>query len=327
MSQILHPASREEWLGLRTQIISGTDMAAILGKSKYQTPMQVYLQKRGLLDATPETAPMTWGRRMEAFIADDVADLLGVKLFEPGFYRHDTLHVGGTPDRLTEDGQLLIEIKTAGPRAVNDWGEPGTDEIPIPYLLQVHTYLGLTGCTDATVALLERATLRMSLYHVQADAEFTGMLFNAAERFWVDHVEAGNPPPIDASESTGAWLASRLAGRAPSKVLLDATEDIETWASRLQKAQANLKVQTELEQEAKNHLMSLLAEVDGATGSFGKVAWVRSKDRKSVGWQAIADELSLHVPDRTVVTSILNKHTTMKPSTPYLKATWGKETA
>ena len=57
-----------------------------------------------------------------------------------------------------EDGTLnakkLLECKTANLYSQGDWGEPGTDAIPLPYLCQCLWYLGITNLPEIDVAVL-----------------------------------------------------------------------------------------------------------------------------------------------------------------------------
>jgi len=65
------------WLAERKRGIGGSDAAAILGLSKFRTPLQVYLDKIGQAPPIEETAPMRWGKKLEPLILDEYEQIKG----------------------------------------------------------------------------------------------------------------------------------------------------------------------------------------------------------------------------------------------------------
>jgi predicted phage-related endonuclease len=53
----------------RTGYIGGSDIAAILGLSPYKTPLDVYLEKRGLWEDGAAGEAARWGTIMEPILA------------------------------------------------------------------------------------------------------------------------------------------------------------------------------------------------------------------------------------------------------------------
>lgn len=75
--------SEAEWLALRRKDVTSTETAALFECSPYATPWELWHQKAGNL--TPqfnENERMVWGRRLEAAIADGIAEDLGL-IVEP----------------------------------------------------------------------------------------------------------------------------------------------------------------------------------------------------------------------------------------------------
>ena len=93
------------------------------------------------------------------------------------------------------------------PKIDDDWGEPGTDDVPLPCVAQTQWYLGVTGYDrwDLTAAIGRK----ICDYTLRRDDEFFGMLLEAAERFWRDHVLADRPPLPDGSKEFSAFLQRR----------------------------------------------------------------------------------------------------------------------
>jgi len=112
----------------RTKGIGGSDVAAICGVSPWKTPLQIYLEKIGESAGSPDNPAMAYGRMVEPVILQWYEQYTGQTVAVPGPLQHPRYpyliaHLDGlTPDR-------VIEIKTA--RSSVDWGNPGTDQIPV----------------------------------------------------------------------------------------------------------------------------------------------------------------------------------------------------
>ena len=96
---IIHPIPTEAerraiWLEDRKTAVTGTDVAAILGLSRFSSPIQVYLDKKGLATVT-ENEAMRWGKRLERPILEAYAEAQQVGITFADSY---TLHrVPGFP--------------------------------------------------------------------------------------------------------------------------------------------------------------------------------------------------------------------------------------
>lgn len=194
---------REAWLAERRRGVGGSDVAAILGLSPYRTPLDVFRDKRGDLVDQPENAPMRWGNLLEPVVRQEYSDVTGREVLMP-----DRMLAHGTHefmlanlDGYTADGRV-VEIKTA--RTGNDWGEPGTDEIPQAYLFQVQHYMAVTGFAVADVAVLIGGS-DFRLYEVEADPELHEMLIDAEAAFWRRVVENDPPEPVTYADAIARW--------------------------------------------------------------------------------------------------------------------------
>src|SRR5262245_60175121 len=130
--------NREDWLRKRMSGIGGSDAPAALGMSQWKTPLALYMEKRGetpLLEI--ETEPMRWGKLVEPLIRQEYAERTGQVVRMPeDFVRNNRLpsFMFCNPDGITDSGRL-VEIKKSRTREA--WGEPGSDDIPPMYMIQV----------------------------------------------------------------------------------------------------------------------------------------------------------------------------------------------
>ena len=206
-----------EWHAARKTGIGGSDAPVVMGLSPWKTPYELFLEKTDAgYEPKPETEPMRWGKLLEPILRQEYERQTGRPIGgEPGLVRH--------PERdwmiASLDGDVpgrVVELK-APPWQVAGWGEPGTDQIPLPYLIQTHHYLVVTGRPIADVAVLLRAA-DFRIYTVEADAEIAERIIEAEAAFWA-LVQAGTPPEITTVEdATLRW------GRAarPNSIVADA---------------------------------------------------------------------------------------------------------
>lgn len=288
----------------RRGYIGGSDIAAIVGCSPFKGPLDVYLDKTGEAAPFDGNENTRWGNALEAVIAERYSEETGLALEQPLAIAHPRKpFLVGHLDRIAPSVPRVIEIKTAGPRQAHRWGEPGTDQIPEEYLLQVIFYLGLTGCETADVPVLVAGN-DFRIYRVQRDRDLEAALFDRAEKFWRDHVEAKKPPALDGSNTAREWLARQFP-KALGEVK-PATSEADQWAVRLREAK-RLREEAEAEEElAKNHLRRLIGEDRGIRGEWGKASWLNNRGRAVTKWEEVCREAG--VPQE-----LIEKHTTRSP--------------
>jgi len=291
-------------------LIGGSDAAAIAGVSRYKTPLDIF---RRIVEGhtTETTRPQRRGQLLEEPIRQMYREETGAKLLGP-------LSLRGTFTRASLDDHTedrVVEIKSANIRQAHEWGELGTDEVPTDYLVQVQWYMRHARKEMADlVVLLGGDELRV--YPIRADVEMQEMLWEAAERFWKDHVLPKRPPEIDDTQACHDWLTARF----PRDVgpVVPSTPDAELWAHRLFTARANLDEAEALEREARNHLQALIGDAAGMVGSGWRISWKGTKPRTSVDWEAVALAAGASM-------DLIAQHTTTKPGPRVFRCTGPKE--
>ena len=71
---------RINWLELRRNAIGGSDAAAILGLSKWSSPLAVYADKLGLVPEREDNEAMRQGRDLEEYVASRFTEATGLKV-------------------------------------------------------------------------------------------------------------------------------------------------------------------------------------------------------------------------------------------------------
>ncbi|MGW1840869.1 YqaJ viral recombinase family nuclease [Streptomyces sp. NPDC002067] len=146
-----------EWHAARAAGIGGSEIAAVLGLSPYESRFSLWHRKKGLVAPVEETDAMYWGTALEPVICAEFARRHPERDVQPA----PTYAAAGrawqiaNPDRLlANDGDpaALLEAKTS--RDDIGWGEEGTGEIPVYYRAQCLYYLDVLGLDRCHVAVL-----------------------------------------------------------------------------------------------------------------------------------------------------------------------------
>lgn len=194
-----------EWHAARANGIGGSEIAAVLGLSPYESRFSLWHRKQGLIGPVEESPQMRWGKKHEPTICAEFAEL------HPEWIVHTSATYAAAdrpwqianPDRLlylpgSEEPFALLEAKTAYDD--EGWGEEGTDQIPVWYRAQCQWYLDVLGLTVCHVAVL----IGLSDYReyvVEYDPADVQKARDAAAEF-MRTLAAGERPDIDGHSAT-----------------------------------------------------------------------------------------------------------------------------
>ncbi|QWD37657.1 hypothetical protein G6671_02410 [Polynucleobacter paneuropaeus] len=222
----------QDFAQFRAKSLGGSDIAAILGLSPYRTAVDVWLEKTGKKVNTADSLPLRFGSFAEEFVAKEYAlQTQSVLLSYPHAITHpDYDYLGGHIDRFVkqESGQelsatetidpsppalleisrsdnklmtignhkiaRLLECKTANPFRQQEWGDTGTDQVPLPYLCQCLWYMAITQMAQIDLAVLF-GNSDFRIYQIHRDLQIEQTLLEKAVHFWQQHVLLDIPPP------------------------------------------------------------------------------------------------------------------------------------
>jgi len=196
-----------EWLTR----MSASKIAAVVGLSPYESRFSLYHRVAGLVPPEPESEEMRRGHLLEPAVAAWFADQHRDWRVEPTgtWVAPGADWMAASPDRLVtrDDGTtVLLECKSSSDS--DEWGTPGTDEIPIGYLAQCLWQLHVTGATECHVAvLLPYLSFREYLItYDQAEAE---QLVTAAAEFMASLPNGSAPRRPNLDEHAATYQAVR----------------------------------------------------------------------------------------------------------------------
>lgn len=196
----------DAWTAARALRVGGSDIAAVMGRSPWESRFSLWHRKQGLIGPVEETEPMRWGTLLEPVVAADFArrhpewDVRSAATFVSAEHDFQT----AAPDRLlyrnriTSRPTCVYEGKTA--RSADGFGDPGTDEVPPYYADQVQWYLDCLGLDVAVLAVLIGGSDYRE-YQLTRDPE-RGAEMRAAAAEFIATIEAGIRPSIDDHDAT-----------------------------------------------------------------------------------------------------------------------------
>lgn len=274
---------------LRQSGIGGSDVAAIVGVSRWSTAMDVWLAKTGQAAPLIPSAAMEWGNLLEDPIARKYAKETGRKVvnasatldWATGLRARVIRPWADKPwrmahvDRLVSGESRGLEVKTAR-FAGDDWGEQGTDQVPPDYRLQVAWYMALTQRDVWDIAVLIGGS-DFRIYTIERDLELEEMLFKVVDDFWLTHVLPRVAPPIDGSEATRRYLESRHT--AP-EVAIPMSDRLYELALAYESVQREIKDAEARKDALANGIREQMGEAGKAARDNAKVSWTVARSRR-----------------------------------------------
>jgi len=184
----------------RREKIGGSEAASACGVDPFRSRIMLWAEKTGRVER-PETEAMKWGKLLEPVVFAELErqgfDVMPAPDVEWSLATHQWM--SGHPDGFVGiDGEGgVLEIKTGSVFAGHDWtSDAGA---PLPYLVQVHHYMLLTGKQVGMLACLIGGQ-RLEVRIVERDAEVVGAMLDLQEDF-LQYVRTDRPPPPDGSKS------------------------------------------------------------------------------------------------------------------------------
>lgn len=243
---------REEFLKRRKSGIGGSDIAAIMGLSKFRTPEQVWLDKISDEINEEQNDVLELASYLEEYAAQKYSKVTGYKVRRRNreLVHKDYPFLKGNIDReILGDprGVGILEIKALSTYNFRNVKMHG---LPADYICQIQDYFlcGNGVYKWGAFAILNRDSGELLTFEVAPDAEFHEEIIRVCLPFWTECVEKRIPPMPAATESGKVSVAPAYSG-----VIADLTDDTELNQLVIQR-----KENAELLDEAK----TLLAQTD-----------------------------------------------------------------
>lgn len=300
-----------EWLEERRKGIGSSDAPIIAGVAPWGDLRTLYADKIGLaIPPVEESEPMRWGRLLEDAVAEGYTEITGNKLRRINLIQRHARYpyMLASLDRAVIGRRRLLEIKTARFRG-DGWGEPGTNQIPDHYAVQVQHQLAVTGYPEADVAVLFAGS-DLKLYSVPRDPRLIEGLEGLEAAFWKCVLTKTPPPdvpPVPLELHTEA---------------LTADERITAMVASLRELKARYNEAKKLKDETEDALRMALDVETFVRGEGFSVIYRPTKDKTEIGWEQIATAYRGLLGDHPDLDTIQSLYTRTKPGTRPLLVKW-----
>lgn len=264
--------SNKEWLRWRKKGIGGSDVAPILGISKWTSSIDIWLSKTNQKhDDCVQNEAMTWGHILEPVIREHFSKVTGKKVIEvPAILQSEEYpHMIANVDGLTTDSNgepAILECKCVSEYKRSEWDN---DSVPYYYMVQAMHYMAVTGINVTYFAALVGGN-SFIIREVHADKEMQEMLIAVETDFWRKVVNMERPEP-DASDACKDLLDSIYKGGISEVVTLpdEAVEFLDMY----NEACSLEEEAKEKKQLASNHLKEILGDYNSAKCQGYTVSW------------------------------------------------------
>lgn len=333
----------KEQLDRRRSGVGASEVAAVLGMTPRRTPLMVYETKQPGAKEWEGNEATQWGNTLEPVVAELYGTRLAereearVDLFEVGTIEGTKPHEIATPDRIvrvTQSGGAVnehgLEVKVRSFRT-SDWGEDGSDQVPVDVYYQCLWGMIVTGHRRWDVAALFSGT-EMRIYHLDYNEALATEARADVAKFWTDHVLPGVPPAPMGGDN--AKLAGSIKQLHAASVKLDdlplpkfERDAIHESAVYLAAIKAQAKALEEQQDQMEVQLKAAIGPHAGIVGPDFEVKWGERKGRSVTDWRAVAEHLYGLCADKGDGLEALIQHHTERgePTRAFTLKYWGGE--
>jgi putative phage-type endonuclease len=272
----------------RVNYIGGTDAAAVLGLSRYKTPLGLWAEKTGTVPTKDRSGelPIKIGNRLEDVVAELFVDETGLKVQR---VREIQVHPEYPFIRCQIDRRVLntdnepLECKTASAFKQGEWEG---DDVPSEYIIQVMHQLmvlgaiakkkGLPPPPRAHLACLIGGNVSFVTKIIERDEDMIAELEAKEVAFWNEHIQARKMPGVTEHDD-GVLQALFPNGKVDQEEALQLSPEFEDIIERIKEIGTDKegelgKLKAELD-ELKNEVKMAMGENSRAVVGRYEATW------------------------------------------------------
>ncbi len=255
----------------RKTFIGGSDIAAVMGMSRWDSPLRVWAEKTGKVPQKDlsDVEAVEIGTELEEYVAKKFTKRTGFKTrrdtrdFTHPKYPYMRAHI----DRWILGEDALLECKTTSAWREKEWrGE----DMPREFILQVTWYLGIVGKSVGYCAVLIGGQ-KFDWKEIKFDPVLFEKMVEVARDFWENYVLADRAPL--AGELDGDTLDELFPGSDDESVLQFEGEQAERLNALVEERQGGIEAIDLAKKEVEsisNQIKQVLGEkVFAETGTYG----------------------------------------------------------
>lgn len=259
----------QEQLAERLSYVTGSDAAVICGFSPYKTKVQLWMEKTGraVQEDIGHLNHIKFGNFFERGVADWFMHETG-KIVLSDKTNKMLVHkshpwMAGNIDFEMMGSNAILECKTAFKD--EGWGEPGTDQIPPHYLMQVAHYCAVGSFSCAYIAVVFAMTREMRWYKYERNLALEGKLITREKEFWEKHVLADVcPEPVNAQDILTIYKETNSNPIIADKEIAHMVEEYAFYSEQCKQLE-------KMKQNAKEKIQLYMLDADTLVDNSGKI--------------------------------------------------------
>lgn len=272
-----------------SELVTAREAAGVCGLSPDGSAHATY---RRLVLGEVVDAPEDPGFLAQACIRWYMQEQLLEEIHRPPLYIRHPKHsfIGALPDALVPGEEVGVDVENPAPWA-EDWGKPGTDQIPASAFIR-----GVVGmaCTDRSFwQVIAPLGGRLCVYPLRRDPKIERVVIGRLEEFWEKHVLPKVIPELSHSQTDRGWISSRFKFDRGQYLQLDQlTPGVLRTLDALERAHRAIAVEENAKDAAINQLKEVIGEHSGIEWNGKRVDWKKNRPSQVVNWEAVARGLA-----------------------------------
>lgn len=279
----------------RMGYLGGSDVAAILGLSRWDSPLSVWSEKTGAI--APEDISrklhIRLGHRMEQVVAELFEEETGKKVRRDGAVRiHPKYpYLRAQIDRLVVGEDEVLECKTASGYKAKEWEDA---DVPGEYILQCLHQLMVTGKERAYIACLIGGNQEFTWKIIERDEAMISEMLEREVHFWEKFVVPKVMPNVSAMDAPTLYGLFPLAHEGETVELPTEALGAITRYKEIGTEKTGLLGELMAEKELLgNQLRAMLGEAETGVSDKWKVTW----KNQSTGVRLDTERIKLEAPE------------------------------
>jgi putative phage-type endonuclease len=279
-----------ESLGGPVRQIGGSDAAPACGVEVYgKNRITLWEELTGRRPRMNQTSrPIRRGNTLEDWIGQEYALETGVTVrrrLKP-FTNPKFPWMRGNIDRRVTGQRVLLECKSVHPMALmrgEEWGESGSDEVPLHYLLQCVHYNVVADALRTDLAAMFGDELR--IYRIERNAQLEARLIELESQVWQAAERDEAPMPMTAAEVRTLHPGDDGSSIIATPLMIAVCE----WLYGLKLEYTKAKAEADMLTGQIEVFMAECAELIDESGAV-LATWKKAKNSTRTDWRALAHE-------------------------------------
>jgi len=260
-----------KWQRPRWEFLGASDTPCLFGEG-FKSVEDLWREKVERHEERPATGRLLRGLALEPTLSTMYTEATGVELSEPEWLLDKrTGFLAATPDRNRMEDGAPVELKTIDYYG-DEYGENGSDAVPLRFLIQVTQQCALSKALFADVACLGVCEWDFRVFRVMFNPTLWELIVEAAKEFWAC-VKAGQPLPSGFAERWGGEVGATIPAAGKG---IDLGDDFEEIVAKRQQLSLIRKEAEEAYEAATKEIKARMGDAQvGIAGRFQvKQSWV-----------------------------------------------------